>query len=448
MSNCKIIATVGPSSSSASSIEALALAGVSVFRINSSHSSPSEVRQWVSLIRSAAPDVSVLVDLQGPKHRVGLLSESLSLEVGSSFLLGRDIPLGFDVSSVGLEAGHRVLIADGTIECVVTSFDDGLPVCSVLRGGMVSSRKGVNLPDSVFGSGAVTDRDRRVIEALDGSTVDWFALSFVESPEDVLLLRSLVPSAVGVMSKIERPVAVERFDDIALVSDAVLVARGDLGVEMPLEDLPAVQSDLLQRARALGVPAVCATEMFESMIHASRPTRAEVTDVANAVASGFDAVMLSAETASGDHPLEAVEFMVKVRNRTESVSGVSSLDPSPAGPSRAVASAASSLASSLGCEAVVALTASGHTARMLSAVRPQVPIVAVTPSELVARRMGLLWGVKPLVAPRTQSIEDSASLACNRALEAGLVSSGRSVVVCGSRLGPTSDADAIWVQQL
>jgi pyruvate kinase len=389
-----------------------------------------------------------LVDLQGPKHRLGILPEPCALAAGASFVLGRDIPLGFDVSVIDIREGHRVLIADGTVECSVVGFSDGLPVCSVLRGGVVSSRKGVNLPDSLFGSGAVTDKDRAVIDALSGVQVDWFALSFVESPDDVVLLRSLLPLDVGVMSKIERPVAVERFNEIALVSDAVLVARGDLGVEMPLEDIPSVQSELLSKSRSLGVPAVCATEMFESMIRSSRPTRAEVTDVATAVAAGFDAVMLSAETASGDHPVAAVEFMAKVRDRAEANYSGFSNHPASKGPARAVASSAASLAASLGCDAVLALTASGHTARMLSAVRPSVPIVAVTPSELVARRMNLLWGVVPLVAPRRESIEESAAVACNRAESAGFVSSGGSVVVCGSRLGPTSDADAIWVQHL
>ena len=447
MSNCKIIATVGPSSREPEVLRSLHDAGASVFRINSSHSSPSEVREWVEFIRTVTPDVSVLVDLQGPKHRLGVLPNQVVLEPGSSFILGVDIPLGFNISSVGLSVGHRVLIADGVVECVVDDFIDGFPRCSVVRGGPVSSRKGVNLPDSVFGAGAVTDRDRSVIESLDGASVDWFALSFVESPDDVVLLRSLVPSSVGVMSKIERPVAVERFDDIALVSDAVLVARGDLGVEMPLEDLPAVQSDLLARSRALGVPAVCATEMFESMIVTSRPTRAEVTDVANAVSSGFDAVMLSAETASGAHPIAAVEFMARVRDRAES-SAVPFVPESAVGPSRAVAASAASLAAALGCKAVVALTASGHTARMLSAVRPSVPIVAVTPSELVARRMTLLWGVKPLVAPRKSTLEESAAVACQLAEASGFVVPGSSVVVCGSRVGPTSGADVIWVQQL
>lgn len=448
MSNCKIIATVGPSTQSPDILKSLHAAGVSVFRVNSSHSSPQGVREWVSVVRAAIPDASVLVDLQGPKHRLGVLQEPSVLSPGTSFVLGCDVPLGFDISSIAIKEGHRVLIADGTVECVVVGFSDGFPVCSVLRGGVVSSRKGVNLPDSLFGSGAVTEKDRSVIEALSDAQVDWFALSFVESPDDVVLLRSLLPPDVGVMSKIERPVAVERFNEIAMVSDAVLVARGDLGVEMPLEDIPSVQNDLLSKARSLGVPAVCATEMFESMIRSSRPTRAEVTDVATAVAAGFDAVMLSAETASGDHPVAAVEFMAKVRDRAEANSNGLSAYHASRGPARAVASSAASLAASLGCDAVVALTASGHTARMLSAVRPSVPIVAVTPSELVARRLNLLWGVSPLVAPRRESIEESAALACDRAESAGLVFSGGSVVVCGSRVGPTSDADAIWVQQL
>lgn len=448
MSSCKIIATVGPSTQSRDVLISLHAAGVSVFRVNSSHLSPQGVSDWVSNIRSAVPNASVLVDLQGPKHRVGLLDGPVALSPGDSFVLGQDIPLGFDVSTVNIEHGHRVLIADGTVECSVTGFSGVFPICSVLRGGVVTSRKGVNLPDSMFGTGAVTERDRAVIEALSGDRVDWFALSFVESPDDVVLLRSLVPSAVGIMAKIERPVAVERFNDIAAVSDAVLVARGDLGVEMPLEDIPSIQNELLAKARALGVPAVCATEMFESMVRSSRPTRAEVTDVATAVSAGFDAVMLSAETASGDHPVAAVEFMAKVRDRSESNSSSVPSYLSSRGPARAVAAAASSLAASLGCDAVVALTASGHTARMLSAVRPTVPIVAVTPSELVARRMNLLWGVMPLVAPRSESIEESAVVACARAESAGFVSPGGSVVVCGSRLGPTLDADAIWVQQL
>jgi pyruvate kinase len=450
MAKCKILATVGPASSSPEVLASLAVAGVSVFRVNASHLSPEGVASQVVGIRAAVPGACVLVDLQGPKMRIGELSAPMELVAGESVVVGPGgLPVSFDMRDAGVVIGDRVLFFDGRVECVAVAWVEGGLECRVARGGLVSSRKGVNLPDTLVSFPALTDADRGVLSAVVGLDVDWVALSFVQTAADMLALRELVPASTGIMAKIERSAALVDLDAIAAVSDALLVARGDLGVELPFEDLPVVQQLILDRGRAAQVPVVCATEMLESMVLSSRPTRAEVTDVAHAVGAGFDAVMLSAETAVGVDPCAAVAAMARVRDRVESsgvVAGVS--DGGVVSSSLAVARAAQQLASDTGASAVLALTASGHTARMLSSCRPSVPVVAVTPSASVARRLMLLWGVEPLVSPRPSRIDEAADAAAGCAVAKGLVSYGDKVVVCGSRVGPTADADAIWVQTI
>ena len=451
MAKCKIVATVGPASSSPEVLAALAVAGVSVFRVNASHLSPEGVASQVVGIRDAVPDACVLVDLQGPKLRIGELVDPVELVAGESVVVGPGgLPVSFDLREAGVALGDRVLFFDGRVECVAVGWVAGGLECLVVRGGLVSSRKGVNLPDTLVSFPALTDVDRAVLAAVVGLDVDWVALSFVQTSADMLALRELVPVSTGIMAKIERPAALADLDAIAAVSDALLVARGDLGVELPFEDLPVVQQLILDRGRAAHIPVVCATEMMESMVLSSRPTRAEVTDVAHAVGAGFDAVMLSAETAVGVDPCAAVAAMSRVRDRVESVGFVAAAASVGAeavvSGSLAVARAAQQLAYDTGASAVLALTASGYTARMLSSCRPSVPVVAVTPSVSVARRLMLLWGVQPLVSSRPSRVEDAADAAAGCAVSKGLVVLGDKVVVCGSRVGPTADADAIWVQ--
>ena len=451
MAKCKIVATVGPASSSPEVLAALAVAGVSVFRVNASHLSPEGVASQVVDIRDAVPDACVLVDLQGPKLRIGELVDPVELVAGESVVVGPGgLPVSFDLREAGVALGDRVLFFDGRVECVAVGWVAGGLECLVVRGGLVSSRKGVNLPDTLVSFPALTDADRAVLAAVVGLDVDWVALSFVQTSADMLALRELVPVSTGIMAKIERPAALADLDAIAAVSDALLVARGDLGVELPFEDLPVVQQLILDRGRAAHIPVVCATEMMESMVLSSRPTRAEVTDVAHAVGAGFDAVMLSAETAVGVDPCAAVAAMSRVRDRVESVGFVAAAASVGAeavvSGSLAVARAAQQLAYDTGASAVLALTASGYTARMLSSCRPSVPVVAVTPSVSVARRLMLLWGVQPLVSSRPSRVEDAADAAAGCAVSKGLVVLGDKVVVCGSRVGPTADADAIWVQ--
>jgi pyruvate kinase len=463
----KILATVGPASSSPVTLTALVEAGVDAFRVNASHITPSEVFQTVSTLRAHLRSISslvpVVVDVQGPKLRLERLDQPMNitpgvrLPVSFSSSAVRDafsVPFAFDPYEVGLEEGHRVLFADGRVEAVVVSMANNR--CELLFpvGGVLESRKGVNLPDTAVMLPIIDDTDALVVEAGLEAGTEWFALSFVQSAADVEVLRSMVGADTWVMSKIERPLAVRDLESIASVSDAVLVARGDLGVELPFEEVPLVQRDVLDRARALGVPAVCATEMLESMIHQSRPTRAEATDVSSAVFDAFDALMLSAETAVGHDPLGAVRAMDRIRTSVESsprfsrrLAHMNSFQEFDL-PRAAVPSAAVRLAESVDAAAIISLTASGFTARLIAACRPSVPVLAVTPSDRTASQMNLLWGVTPLVVSRPESTDEAARKACRAALLLGHVAAGDRVVVCGSRVGPTSDADAIWVQTL
>ena len=463
----KILATVGPASSSPEILTALIEAGVDAFRVNASHLTPSEVFQTVTVlrahIRSISSLVPVVVDVQGPKLRLDRMLVPLNITPGVRLPVsypssGVDdafsVPFSFNPFVVGLKEGHRVLFADGRIEASVVSMANGR--CELLfpSGGVLESRKGVNLPDTLVTLPIIDDTDAAVVKAGLDAGAEWFALSFVQSAADVEVLRSMVGSDAWVMSKIERPLAVQDLEAIALVSDAVLVARGDLGVELPFEEVPLVQREVLDRARALGVPAVCATEMLESMIHQSRPTRAEATDVSSAVFDAFDALMLSAETAVGHDPVGAVRAMHRIRSSVEAsprfsrrLSHMNTFQEFDL-PRAAVPSAAVRLAESVGAAAIISLTASGFTARLIAACRPSVPVLAVTPSARTASQMNLLWGVTPLVVSRPESTDEAAREACLAALTLGHVSAGDRVVVCGSRVGPTADADAIWVQTL
>lgn len=455
----KILATLGPASSDETIIQALQAAGADAFRVNASHMSPAEVAAQVRLIRLAAPSAAVLVDIQGPKLRLGVLTEARSISPGEvvefshlDSVASGVVPLGFDPFEVGLERGHRVIFADGRVEALVVEAVHPLISIQFPSGGVLESRKGVNLPDTLVRLPVIGEADLRTIEAGLEAGCDWFALSFVQTAADMLELRELVGNKARLMAKIERPQAVVNLESIARVSDAVLVARGDLGVEFPFEQVPMVQREVWECCTAMGVPVVCATEMLESMIVSSRPTRAEATDVAQAVFDTFDAVMLSAETAVGHDPVGAVSAMSRIRAQVElserftqrlgRQSAYQARDPRTS----AVAAAAEQLARSVEAVAIIALTSSGVTAGTLSACRPSVPVIAVTASRSVARQLNMLWGVTALMSEKSSTVELAATTACRAAAEAGLIQSGDLVVVCGSRIGPLADADAIWVQ--
>lgn len=463
MRRSKILATLGPASTSPAGIEALVLAGADAFRINASHLSPSEVAAAVALVKhvlSSLPyHIPVVVDLQGPKLRLVSLPEPVVLEPGSleevSFPghAAGPVSLAFDPFAVGLEVGHRVLFHDGRVEAFVECASYPSMSLRFPSGGVLESRKGVNLPDTDVAAPALTDDDRLVVEAGMKAGCEWFALSFVQSSSDIDALRDLIGPDTGIIAKIERPTAMRNLSVIAEHADALLVARGDLGVELPFEEVPLAQREVWDIARRMGRPVICATEMLESMISSPRPTRAEATDVSSAVLDAFDCLMLSAETAAGHDPVGAVSAMRRIGAAVESSPRFEERllrytlfqDAHPE--KSAVAASAVRLARDTRASAIIALTASGFTASLLAACRPNVPVVAVTPSSRTAARMNLLWGVTPLVSPRSSSVEQSGRDATAAAVVAGLVEPGSKVVVCGSRVGPTSDADAIWVQR-
>lgn len=445
MRNTKIVATVGPASSSAEGIVSLVTAGANVLRVNCSHLSTDQLGKQIHAIRSAAPHVAILVDIQGPKMRYSGPETDLVDGETRGFTTEE---LGFDTgvrrsADLGLATGQRVLLDDGRIECRITGLDGARVEVQVVRGGRLRQKKGVNLPDTEVLGGVLSGKDIDDIEVARREGVELVAVSFVQSPEDVERVRSLVGPDILVVAKIERPQALRRLEEICRVSDGVMAARGDLGVELPYEELPVSQRTIALTALRQGIISICATEMLESMTTQSRPTRAEVADVSGAVRDGFDAVMLSAETAVGHDPALAVRSMARIAEVAESTVTMPNWFADANPETAAVTAAAAALAKRTGADWIVSLTFTGYSARLLGACRPSAPIIAVTPDIDTARRLYAVHGVYPVVRERStdpaQAIED----AVEAARATGWVRAGDRVVVCASRLGPRSDADTI-----
>jgi pyruvate kinase len=425
----KILATLGPASQDPAIVEQLFLAGADVFRINMSHSSHELLRERVEVIRAIEKkhhrSIGILADLQGPKLRVGEFKDThVTLVRGDSFVLDSDSAPG-DQTRVrlphpeilrALEPGHVVLIDDGKVRLHVIEATPERAVAVVDVGGRISNRKGVSLPDTVLPMSAMTEKDRSDLDAALAIGVDWVAVSFVQRPEDIAEVKKIVRGRAGVLAKIEKPQAIARLDEIMEISDALMVARGDLGVEMPVEKVPGLQKRITRMARRLGKPVVVATQMLESMITTPVPTRAEVSDVATAVYEGADAVMLSAESAAGQYPVEAVATMDRIAVETENDSNyraiLSSEHSAPeATGADAIADAARSVAETLDLRAICAWTSSGSTAYRIARERPKPPVLALTPNRDTARRLTLVWGVHPIVTKDASDMEDMAKRA-------------------------------------
>jgi pyruvate kinase len=408
--NVKIVATLGPASSDHATIRALYEAGADVFRLNMSHGSHDEIRARHAIIREIEREtgrpIAILADLQGPKIRCGAFARGAEeLEDGQAFRLDLD-PAEGDATRVSLphpeifaalEPGARLLVNDGKIRLKVDACGPDFADCTVVAGGTISNRKGVNVPDVVLPLAALSDKDRTDLEFVCQLGVDWLALSFVQRAEDVEEARALAAGRAAILSKIEKPAAVKAYDSILAVSDGIMVARGDLGVELPVQNVPPIQKRLIRGARAAAKPVIVATQMLESMIESPMPTRAEVSDVATAIYEGADAVMLSAESAAGAYPVEAVTTMNNVAVEVESdptyrdvidasrkVNRVSVAD--------GIVSAAREIAETAGARAICCFTHSGTTARLVGRERPHVPILALTPLVGTARRLCLNWG--------------------------------------------------------
>ncbi len=450
----KIIATLGPASADHETVAALLAAGADVFRINMSHASHDAMRERVAMIRAleeeAGRPIGVLVDLQGPKLRLGLFAEDGSeLHKGDVFVLDSDSRPG-DAARVqlphpeilsSLAPGHRILIDDGKVMLRVAEAELGRASTIVEVAGRVSNKKGVSLPDTTIPTSAMTDKDRADLRAALDENIDWIALSFVQRPEDVAEVKAIAKGRALVMAKIEKPQAVARVDEIMAVADALMVARGDLGVEMPLELVPGIQKTLTRLGRRHGKPVVVATQMLESMITSPVPTRAEVSDVATAVFEGADAVMLSAESASGQYPCEAVATMNRIAVAVE-LEGIypSIIEAQRAAPEQtgadAIAEATRDVAETLGVKVICAWTSSGGTGLRIARERPRSSILALTPVEEVARRLALVWGVHPIVTEDARDERDMAERACRHAYIEGFAGPGeRIIVVAGVPFG-------------
>ena len=449
MRKTKIIATLGPSTRADDTVSALHAAGADVFRLNCSHLSTEGLKEEIERIRRVVHDAGILVDVQGPKMRFA----------GQEMVLSPAATAAFSFDQLGLETlhasgglrdlapRHRLLLDDGRIEAVIESVSDLGVVVRVVRGGTLTSNKGVNLPDTQIGGELFSAKDRADMTLARELGVDIVALSFVQTARDVDVARSILGEDPMIIAKIERPQALSRLEEILSAADGVMAARGDLGVEMSYVAVPAAQHTIARSSIVAGKVSVCATEMLESMTTKTRPTRAEVADVSTAVLDGFDAVMLSGETAIGHDPIGAVEAMARIVEEAESHVSMPNLFADAHPQEAAVTAAAAALAKRIGAEWIVSLTYTGYSARLLSSCRPSCPIISITPSSQVARQMRLVKGVFPIVKDREPDVDKAISEALKEARSRGLTVAGDRIVVCASRINPRSDADTLWLHQ-
>ena len=461
----KIVATIGPATESPERIRELVQAGATTFRLNFSHGDHSEHAARIATIRQVAHElgvhIGILQDLQGPKIRLGRFEEGpITLGKGDHFALtSKQVRCNQTVATVTYDrlaeevtAGSRILLDDGRVEMKVDRVDevDQTLHCVVTVGGVLSNNKGVNFPDVQLSVRALTTKDRQDLAFGLQQGVDWVALSFVRNPSDMQEIRELIRKhgfSTPVVAKIEKFEAIDQIDAILPLCDGVMVARGDLGVEMPAEEVPLLQKDLIHKANSLGIPIITATQMLDSMASSPRPTRAEVSDVANAILDGTDAVMLSNETAVGDFPVEAVETMATIARRIERDYPQRPIDSHlPSTIPNAISGAVSSIARQLNAAAILPLTKSGATAHNVSKFRPSTPILAVTSEVAVARKLQLVWGVTPLLIETQQSTTATFTLAMGVAQELGVLKDGDLCVqTAGTLAGVSGSTDLIKV---
>lgn len=445
--NVKIVATLGPASSSKEMIRALFDAGADVFRLNMSHGDHDDHRARHATIREIEAEtgrpIAILADLQGPKLRVGpFAAEAHDLEEGDKFRFDLDDAMG-DAKRVqlphpeifaALEPGAELLVNDGKVALRVDSCGKDFAECTVTVGGTISNRKGVNVPDVILPLAALSDKDREDLEFACELGVDWLALSFVQRAADVEEAKALVKGRAAVMSKIEKPAAIKAFEEILKASDGIMVARGDLGVELPIHSVPPIQKRLVRRCRAAAKPVIVATQMLESMIESPIPTRAEVSDVANAIYEGTDAVMLSAESAAGDYPIEAVTTMDSVARSVEADPNYRNIIEASRSAklhsvADAIVTAAREIAETTEVAAICAFSQSGATVSLVARERPRVPILALSPIQSVVRRMCLTWGTHCVITPRLTRFKEAVVNATRAARDYGFADETRQVVV-------------------
>jgi pyruvate kinase len=460
----KIVATLGPATANASTIGALIQSGANVLRINASHGTPELRGEWIAAARRAADSiempVAVLLDLQGPRIRVGDLSNPRELTPGEQVVFapeevarGDDLPTTYDGLAKDARIGSRILLNDGLLSVEVTGVEAPRVRGRVIDGGIVTAHKGMNLPGLQVSAPALTEKDEEDVKDAVRAGVDYVALSFVRRAEDIDQLRGLVPNTIKLVAKIEKATALDNLAGIVAASDAVMVARGDLGVELPFEQVPLVQKRLISEANHQGKPVITATQMLESMVHNPRPTRAEASDVANAILDGTDAVMLSAETAVGQYPLEAVRAMDRIiremerhplRQREErraTTDGVSTED--------AIAWGTFAVARMLKTPLIVTLTQGGFTARKVAALRPPVPILAVTTELTTYRQLALVWGVVPVLVDHVPGYDAMLTVVRDLILKRRLAKPGDCIVMtAGVPWGVSGSTNLIKVERV
>ena len=465
----KILATLGPASSTREQISALFKAGADVFRLNFSHGSHEDHQKRYELIRAIEEEhkrpIGILMDMQGPKLRVGTIAGgSVELKTGGSYRFDLDEAPG-DAKRAQLphpeifaavQVGTNLLVDDGRLRLKVKKFGSDFAECDVVVGGKLSDRKGVNVPDVVLPLSPLTAKDREDLRFGLDLGVDWVAMSFVQRPEDVAELRKLIGGRAKVIAKLEKPAAIERLEEIIDLCDAVMVARGDLGVEMPPEDVPAIQKRIIAACRKSGTPVVVATQMLESMVNSPAPTRAEASDVATAIYDGADAVMLSAETASGQYPVEAVAMMNRIVERVERDPAYRQIldarhpDPQPTGHD-AISAAAAQVAHTLSVSAIVTYSTSGSTVLRVARERPEVPILALTASLSTARALSLAWGAHCVQIPDLKRFSEMVETACSVALSQDMAKVGdRLVITAGVPFGTPGSTNILrvaWVEE-
>ena len=459
----KILATIGPASGSPEALAALVAAGMDAARLNFSHGSHEQHRAWADLIRAAADDagrpLALVADIQGPKLRIGDLPEGRTLATGDEVVVSAegsaqdgDLPVAPAVIGEVLAAGHEILIDDGLVRLRVEEVDRGRARCTVLVGGAVSSHKGVNLPGVPLPIPSLTPKDVGDLELALSLGVDFVALSFVRSAADVRELRTLIEDAgshAEVIAKIEKAEALAGLDDILTDTDAIMVARGDLGVEIGVASVPLLQKRIILQALERGKPVITATQMLESMIHQAEPTRAEASDVANAVLDGSSALMLSGETAVGSYPVESVAYMDRIARAVEPSLGYRHQMPDPGedpGVGRAMSNAACDLAEALGVRAILVPTATGRTASAVARLRPRRPIVGLTHNKYAEQQMALEWGVIPLLLPEAADVEALWTSSVDAARDAGLIDKGdRIVITAGTSVNIPGSTNVIRV---
>jgi pyruvate kinase len=463
----KIVATLGPASYAPEMIERLFEAGVDVFRINMSHTSFDVAKKLHAAIRATEAKferpIGILADLQGPKFRVGRIrGERVALTPGSTFRFDMTDDEGGEARVflphpqifAAVEPGHTLLLDDGKIRMTVTAKTTSAIEAAVQVGGVLASRKGISLPDTVLPVGPLTDKDRTDLDFVLRLGVDWVALSFVQRGEDVRLVRQIVGQAAAIMSKIEKPAAIADLDSVIAHSDGLMVARGDLGVEMPVERVPILQKQITSKARAAGKPVVVATQMLESMINAPVPTRAEVSDVATAVFDGADAIMLSAESAVGQYPVEAIRTMDRIAIEVESDPNYGAIvhatrTPPLATAADAIAAAAHTVADTVKLAGIICYTATGSTALRVARERPGLPVIGLSPVVATGRKLAMAWGVHCVLTSDPENQAAMVRKACRIAFDEGFARPGEGVIiVAGVPLGSPGTTNMIRIAYL